>query len=103
MAMSSGRNLPLIPGSFRHGPSGVRYDIDTSGQVSFSRGTTKGERHLDYYIGSGVAGRSFLYARDGFLFEAPITWYTQTGKWDVSPGYERDTVSRWNRAIEPSC
>jgi len=104
MAMSSGRNLqPLTPGSFRHSTSGVRYDIDSSGQVSFSRGTAKGERHLDYYIGSGAAGRSFLYARNGFLFEAPVTWYTQTGKWDVSPGYERDTVSRWNRAIEPSC
>ncbi len=43
MAMSSGRDLsPLTPGTFRHSPSGVRYDIDSSGQVSFSRGAAKG-------------------------------------------------------------
>ena len=93
----------MTPGSFRHAASGVRYDISDSGLVKFSKGGARGERQLDYYIGSGAAGRSFLYARDGFLFEAPVTWYTQSGKWDVSPGYERDSVSRWNRAVEPSC
>jgi hypothetical protein len=104
MAISSGRNRsPVTPGTFRHAVSGVRYDISDSGLVRFSKGGARGERQLDYYIGSGAAGRSFLYARDGFLFEAPVTWYTQAGKWDVSPGYERDGVSRWNRAVEPSC
>jgi hypothetical protein len=104
MANSSGRNLrPLTPGGFRHASSGVRYDIDASGLVRFSKGSARGERQLDYYIGSGAAGRSFLYARDGFLFEAPVSWYTQTGKWDVSPGYEGDRASQWSRPVEPSC
>ena len=104
MAMSSGRNVvPLTPGGFRHAASGVRYDIDSSGLVRFSKGGARGERRLDYFIGSGAAGRSFLYSQDGFLFEAPVTWYTKSGKWEMSPGYERDSVSRWNRAVEPSC
>jgi tetratricopeptide (TPR) repeat protein len=81
----------------------MRYDIDPTGLVHFARGSTSGERRLEYYVGSGAAGRSFLFRRDGFLFEAPVTWYTQKNAWDVSPGYESDRASRWNRAVEPSC
>jgi hypothetical protein len=104
MALSSGRNLrPLTPGSFRHAASQVHYDIDANGSVRLSKGDARDQRQLSYYIGSGVAGRSFAYARDGFLFEAPVTWYAQTGSWDVSPGYASDSTSRWSRAIEPSC
>jgi hypothetical protein len=104
MAVSSGSNLrPLTPGSFRHTASQVRYDIDANGLVKLSKGSATEQRQLSYYIGSGVAGRSFAYARDGFLFEAPVTWYAQTGSWDVSPGYESDSASRWSRPIEPSC
>ena len=104
MALSSGREPgPLTAASFRHAPSQVRYEIGANGSVRLSKGGARDVRQLSYYIGSGVAGRSFGYLRDGFLFEAPITWYTQTGSWDVSPGYESDTVSRWSRPIDPSC
>ena len=104
MATSSGRRLPaLTPGSFRHDGSQVRYEIDANGLVRMSKGEKRQQRQLTYYIGSGAAGRSFGYVRDGFLFEAPVTWYAQTGSWDVSPGYGSDSVSRWNRPIEPSC
>jgi hypothetical protein len=104
MAMSSGRGPgPLTSGSFRDAASQVRYDIDANGLVRLSKGQKRDQRQLSYYVGSGVAGRSFGYVRDGFLFEAPVTWYAQTGSWDVSPGYASDTASRWSRPIEPSC
>src|SRR5437763_3414469 len=104
MAMSSGHNLPpLTPGSFRHAPSQVRYEIGSNGLVRLAKGASRDQRQLDYFIGSGIAGRSFAYTRDGFLFEAPVTWYAQNGSWDVSPGYASDTVSRWSRPVEPSC
>ena len=104
MAISSGRKLPpLIPGSLRHAASQVRYDIDANGLVRLVKDGKRDQRQLSYYFGSGVAGRSFGYLRDGFFFEAPITWYAQTRSWDVSPGYAHDSVSNWSRAIEPSC
>ena len=104
MAMSSGRDLPaLSPGSFIDAASQVRYEVDAKGLVRLSRGERRDQRQLSYYIGSGVAGRSFGYVRDGFLFEAPVTWYTQTGSWDVSPGYASGSASWWGRPIEPSC
>ncbi len=58
---------------------------------------------IDYFIGSSAAGRSFLFQRDGYLFELPVTWYSQKEKWDASPGYEHDSEVRLNRAVEPSC
>jgi hypothetical protein len=103
MAISSGRVATIARGSFRHASSGVKYDIDPAGLVHFSRGASSGERRLEYYIGSGAEGRSFLYRQGAFLFEAPITWYARKNAWDASPGYEGDRVSRWNRAVEPSC
>jgi predicted CXXCH cytochrome family protein len=104
MAMSSGRDLrPLTPGRFNHPASGFTYDIRADGQVQISRGALSELRLLSYYFGSGANGRSFGYVMNGFLFEAPVTWYTQTRGWDVSPGYEKDNRSTWSRPIEPSC
>ncbi len=104
MARSSGRVSGDVPyGSFRHAASGVAYHIDAAGSVTLEKTGVREERRLDYFIGSGAAGRSFLYSRDGFLFQAPITWYSQASRWDVSPGYEEDRFSRWSRPIEPSC
>jgi hypothetical protein len=104
MAHSSGRVASgVTPGSFRHAAAGVSYEIDTAGRVRLSNGSTRAERKLDYFIGSGTAGQSFAAVHDGFLFEAPLTWYSQSRRWDVSPGYEGDRVSRWSRPIEPSC
>ena len=104
MARTSGRvsgNLPA--GAFRHAASGVEYRIDPRGEVTVSTGSRLIRRALDYFIGSGAAGQSFVYAKDGFIFEAPVTWYARQQRWDVSPGYEQDRVSRWNRAVEPDC
>lgn len=96
MARSSGPVADDVPaGSFRHAASGIGYSVDRSGKVA--------GRTLSYFVGSGAAGRSYLYALDGFLFQAPVTWYSQKGRWDMSPGYEGDRDPAWNRAITPSC
>ena len=42
-----------------------------------------------------------LTARDGYLFELPVTWYAQKQTWDASPGYENDAEVRLTRAVEP--
>jgi hypothetical protein len=35
------------------------------------RGALKGEQDLEYFIGSGRRGRTFLYQQEGFWFELP--------------------------------
>ena len=61
MAQSSGRVTGNVPaGSFHDSASDVEYRIEPSGVVHMRRGAAKGERRLDYFIGSGTAGRSYL-------------------------------------------
>lgn len=54
-----------------------------------------------YAIGSGVRGRSYLFNRDGYLFQSPISWYSQKNIWDLSPLFERFYPP--DRVVEVSC
>jgi Tetratricopeptide repeat len=45
---------------------------------------------VDYVIGSGTNGCSYLSVRDGFVFQTPISWFAQKGIWDTSPGFGPD-------------
>jgi hypothetical protein len=60
-------------------------------------------RELKYFAGSGSAARSYLLETDGFLYEAPATYYTLARSWAPSPGYERYSYPFLTRAIAPAC
>lgn len=49
---------------------------------------TEVDAEVAFVLGSGARGRSYLLDRDGYLFQSPISWYTQKGAWDLSPGFE---------------
>ena len=57
---------------------------------------------LEYAIGSGAHGVSFIVRRGGNLFQAPLSLYAQTGDWDLSPGYEQADYG-FNRPIASAC
>lgn len=59
-------------------------------------------REMDYVVGSGSAARTYLTEQDGRLYELPLTWYTQAGRWDFSPGYAEQN-SRFDRLISDRC
>jgi hypothetical protein len=54
-----------------------------------------------YVIGSGTRGYSYLCERDGYLFETPISWYSQKHAWDLSPGFGPNELP--GRAIIAEC
>jgi Tetratricopeptide repeat/Cytochrome c554 and c-prime len=60
-------------------------------------------RRLPFFVGSGTAARAFLIAVDGFLYESPVTYYSRTAAWDLSPGYDRYQYPFLTRAIAPGC
>ena len=60
-------------------------------------------RRVDFVIGSGNQTRSFLYQKNGYLFEIPITWYVNKKIWDLSPGYEEGANTRFDRAMGLQC
>jgi len=57
---------------------------------------------VDYIIGSGHHTNSHLILRNKQLFQAPITFYTQTNIWDFAPGFESFNT-RFSRRIEAEC
>jgi hypothetical protein len=102
MARSSGpiESISLTPANFT--AAGQRYRV-AENQLSFKAAGTEIVVPISFFIGSGAAGRSFLFARDRYLFELPVTWYASRNMWDASPGYEGERGVKLNRAVEPSC
>lgn len=59
------------------------WEIDSSGNKVFEQ-----EHRLAYAVGAGEAGYSYLVERGNYLFQAPLSFYSKTQSWELSPGYE---------------
>ncbi|HEU0120138.1 MAG TPA: tetratricopeptide repeat protein [Bryobacteraceae bacterium] len=60
-------------------------------------------RRLEWFLGSGHIGRSYLFRKAGQLFQSPLSYYTAPAKWDTSPGYESKSYPEWTRLVESAC
>jgi hypothetical protein len=58
---------------------------------------------VSYIVGSGQHTNSHIRDVNGYLFQVPVTYYTQERKWDLPPGFEGGFNSRFNRKIELEC
>lgn len=58
---------------------------------------------IDYIVGSGHHTNSHIFSENGYLYQAPFTFYVQKQKWDLPPGYEGGYNSRFNRALGAEC
>ncbi len=58
---------------------------------------------ISYIVGSGHHTNSHIIAENGYLYQAPLTWYAQDKKWDLPPGFENGHNSRFTRSIELEC
>lgn len=58
---------------------------------------------VSWIIGSGHHTNSHIIDRNGFLYQAPITYYTQSRRWDMAPGYEGGANSRFSRILTTEC
>src|ERR1700722_16186701 len=47
-----------------------------------------GEYPIRFAVGSGNVGQSFLVEVGGHLVQSPVSYYSASGKWDLTPGYE---------------
>jgi len=77
------------------------YYFDFRQQVS--KQPISGRRQLDYFVGSGTAARSYLLNVDGFLYEAPVSYYSRSASWDSSPGVAQLDYPYLTRPILPGC
>ena len=58
---------------------------------------------VNYIVGSGQHTNSHLRNVNGYIFQMPMTYYTQKGKWDLPPGFEHGSNSRFERKIGLEC
>ncbi len=97
----------LADTQFVHPNSTVQYQVSKDGADTFiayeRHGAFQGRRKLDFFIGSGNHGRSFLSAVEGFLYQSPVSYYAKDRKWEMSPGYEMMDTMKLGRAIRKGC
>ena len=58
---------------------------------------------IDYIVGSGHHTNSHIMDVNGYLYQMPLTWYVQEGKWDLPPGFKGPNNSRFDRPIPLKC
>ena len=73
------------------------YELDAAKAIRF-----KTTHKLEYVLGSGVNGQTYIVRRGNHLFQAPLSYYAKSQKWDLSPGYEIADYG-FSRTIHEGC
>lgn len=76
-------------------------------QSEFARGPRGNElfRHSEriaYAMGAGSTGVSYIIRRGDYLFEAPLSYYSGSASWELSPGYAHNALG-FARPILATC
>lgn len=58
---------------------------------------------VSYIVGSGQHTNSHIIDINGYIYQAPITFYTQEGKWDMAPGFDVKKNERFARFLTTEC
>ncbi len=66
-------------------------------EIEFQR-----EEYIPFIIGSGQHTNSHFWLDEGYVYQAPLTFYSQKGIWDLPPGF-RTNNSGFNRKIDMEC
>lgn len=106
MANSLGRPAAQKGGAFRHQISDSRIEIESSAESMTHRLQSRGltaSYAIDYFVGSGRKGRSYLISIGDRLFQSPASYYAARKAWDVSPGFESEKDLDFDRPIPPEC
>ena len=73
------------------------YQLDAAGHEVF-----RNTHAIEWIVGTDMNGQSALIRRGNSIFEAPLSYYSKTGKWSLSPGYQRGDYG-FSRVIAPGC
>lgn len=62
------------------------------------------ETEVDWILGSGDHARTYLYRTPGGeLYQLPLAWYTQEGRWGMAPGFDRADHEGVMRRVRREC
>ena len=61
------------------------------------------EYPVAYSVGAGIVGYSYIVRLGQYLFQSPVSYYTQTKSWDLTPGYETEPHLDFTHQISSGC
>ena len=85
-------------GVFRKNGDWYRSEYALEGQAR----TFENIQKLDFVIGTGENGWTFLVRRDESLVEAPLSFYARPKKWDLHPALNQKTSASTVRSMRPA-
>ena len=83
-----------------HAEEGKLYQ--TESEAANGREVFRNTHPMEWIVGTGENGFGALLRRDGYLFQAPLSYYSKAAHWDLSPGYQNGDLA-FNRLIQPGC
>lgn len=110
MANASGNAVDnLKPTAFIHALSGMKYIVAEDrgiAELTFYKPSTPDEKTtlpLEYFLGSGHLGVTYLYSKNNYLFESPVAWYARDHAYDMKPGYGQIAYTPPSLPMEGKC
>ena len=104
------KTLP-VPASYYDPKSNHHFEVRAENgkltQSEFATGADGKEvfrstHEMGWVVGTGENGFGALLRRGDYLFQAPLSYYTQAAEWNLSPGYQNGDLG-FNRLIQPGC
>jgi tetratricopeptide (TPR) repeat protein len=74
------------------------YRVDRAGNKIYER-----SEKAEFIIGSGNNLRMYFRTENGMLYQLPLTWYTHSKNWDLSPGFREFNNLRFRRFASVRC
>jgi hypothetical protein len=106
MQRSLSTDAPQPNGRVEHKNSASTILIDHRGNQMVQRLDSNGlrlEYPVAYAVGDGKAGYSYLVRIGEYLFQSPVSFYSQSRTWDLTPGYEPEQVLDFTHPISEGC
>jgi len=106
MGRSVGPPTVFAEGRIVHKLSGTVATIHQRGPLlehKLERQGMVAEYPVAYSVGAGIVGYSYMVRLGRYLFQSPISYYTQTKSWDLTPGYETEPHLDFTHQISSGC
>jgi predicted CXXCH cytochrome family protein len=106
--MGQSIGAPVVPqdGRIEHKLSESTLTVSHNGeQVNHTvehRGLSA-EYPVAYSVGAGIVGFSYIVRIGQYLYQSPLSYYSQTKSWDLTPGYETERHPDFTHQITSGC
>ena len=106
MGNSIGKPKSETTGRFYHQASKSNVIIRRRGsemEQHVERQGVSASYRVAYSVGAGLTGHTYVVRIGKYLFKSPVSFYTQTHTWDVTPGYGAEKYLDFTHQISSGC